>query len=187
MANNIKQIFDLLEYSQLEIAEKLSISKQTLYYNINTESPKKYNKQISEILGINEFYLTKENLSSLDLLQIQKEHLLNKEKNDNDAIFNLEQEIKEESILDEVKKMISSSELNLWFLEVLTKYLKKPDSIEFAILKKTFVAIESDKDISILGRYMPGHLTRMQRQDYLNIISDEIKKFNYINEANAND
>ena len=136
MANNIKEILELLEIQQLEIAEKLSISKQTLHYNLTTHNPKKYNKQIATLLGIQEYYLIKDGLSALDRLEIQKQYSLNCDNADDKYLSNLEQEIEEESFFDEIKNLIISSELNLWFFEILTKYLKKCESVEFAILKK---------------------------------------------------
>lgn len=71
MSNNLKVILEFLEIPHVEMAEKLGLTRQAFNYQLKTDNPIKYNKQISELLGIDENLITKEDFTEIDKLTIR--------------------------------------------------------------------------------------------------------------------
>jgi len=68
--NNIRKLIEILSVNKKEVYERLGISPQAFNNYLNYKNAKKYNSQIALILGVDEKYLTKEELAEEDLYKI---------------------------------------------------------------------------------------------------------------------
>lgn len=201
MPNRIKEILSVLGIQQIYIAEKLGISKQAFNYYLNVKNPKKYNKDIANILGIDEGYLTKEHLSELEYLKMQRDsrmknpELYGSTKEDkagnkyietkyvNETVADLDKLIESKKLMKEIYDLVIDERFNSTLaesyntkynmLKVFTSYLKKENTIEYSMLKDLLFALRT-KDT---WGYIPGVITESQRKEIYSKAKELLKKF----------
>lgn len=200
MPNKIKEILSVLGIQQIYIAEKLGISKQAFNYYLKLKNPEKYNKDIANILGIDEEYLTKEHLSELEYLKIQRDsrmknpELYGRAKEDkagnkyidtqyvNETVADLDKLIESKKLMKEIYDLVVDERFSSEFaehyntkynmLKVFALYLKKEDTVEYLMLKDLLFAIRT-KDT---WGYIPGVINESQRKKLYLEIKDFLNK-----------
>jgi predicted transcriptional regulator len=160
MANNLGKILEFLEIPQVKLAEFLGITPQALSSIIQAENTKKYNAQIADYIGtdvdIISYFLSLDKINKSQLINLKIVFLKKqygeeflKDFGKSMKISKLEDEMYNESTLEEIRKILNDNEneTDKWIIYNIIDYITHKNTkygiIEYEIVKN-FMFMLSD-------------------------------------------